>query len=97
MAEAVLLSVLEDLNKNVLSSLREEKPAVQRFESMINALDRFYDGGRSLCFLSVFVVGTGETKIKFTMQGALQQWLDLLQTCLKEGGVLRWRDLGFRS
>lgn len=84
MAEAVLDQILHTLSEKVLSALTSDAAPLQRLSDMLNATDKFYNGGNDLCFVSVFAIGVGSDALTTTLQSAVAGWLKSLTTTLAE-------------
>jgi len=86
MAEAVLSQVLEELSAKVLSALSSKSAPRDRLSDMLKATDDFYNGGKDLCFVSIFAIGVNNEQLSTTLQAAVASWLDSLKSTLADTG-----------
>jgi len=84
MAEAVLASVIDELQSQVLIKLEDDVHARDKLSSMFKAVDKFYKGGRQLCFITIFSIGDSASPIKKSLKLAVTKWVKLIESCLDE-------------
>lgn len=84
MAEAVLLKALDDLKIEVVDRLNDDVDAETKINSMIDAVDKFYNHGNEVCFITIFSLAKISKSVTDGMSSALRLWLKLLEKALDE-------------
>lgn len=92
MAEAVLLHALSDLKFQVIEKLIGEGSAEKRVGQMLTAVEKFYNDGNDVCFITIFSLTNVSKKVTQLMGEAIQMWARLLESALSELKVERPRE-----
>jgi TetR/AcrR family transcriptional regulator, lmrAB and yxaGH operons repressor len=89
MAGAVLDHIQRWVQTEVLAPLQGPGEPAERLHRMVEALDRFYAGGRNRCLLGGFVLGGARQLFQRRLAAAFSAWIEALATLLEEAGIER--------
>ncbi len=92
MAEAVLLQALSDLKFEVVEKLIGEGPPEKRIGQMLVAVEKFYNEGNDICFITIFSLTKVSKKVSDLMNESILLWARLLENALTELEVERPRE-----
>ena len=84
MYEAVLLKIVDELKEKVISKLEENRSNEQCLKNMLKAVDKFYNGGSNLCFITIFSIGESSTLARQTLSSAIDLWVTSIEKILKK-------------
>ena len=84
MYEAVLLKVVNELKETVISKLEENHSYEQRLKNMLKAVDKFYNSGSNLCFITIFSIGESSPLVRQTLSSAVNLWITSIEKNLKK-------------
>jgi len=90
MAAAVLDSLADDIDRNVITPLGDATlPPAARLRAMSAGFDHIYGGGALWCLIDVFGVGQGGTLFRQHLSGAVARLIGAISDCLREAGVAK--------
>ena len=97
MAEAVLLQSLSDLKFQVIEKLIGEGSAEKRVGQMLTAVEKFYNEGNDVCFITIFSLAKVSKKVSGLMSEAILLWARLLENALIELKIERPREAAHQA
>ncbi len=86
MALAVLDHVAEFMQQEHFPLLESDRPWRDRLEIMCRQLDAYYDGGRTLCLLAAFSIGSVPEAIREKARQMTEEWRDRLARLALDAG-----------
>ncbi len=89
MALAVLDQAEAFLEQEHFSMLKSDRPWRERLETMCRQLDAYYDGGRTLCLLAAFSLGSVPDSVRAKARAMTQSWRACLVVLAQDAGRTR--------
>jgi AcrR family transcriptional regulator len=89
MAQAVLDHVSGWVTANILAPLNRDTDPRKRLETMVAALNRLYDRGKTSCLIGLFSVGEAGDLFQESIRGAETAWESAIARTLRDAGLDR--------
>src|SRR5260370_36638744 len=86
MGAEVLTEIGRSLASEVLSVLRQDAPPAGRFNKMLVAVSKFYDGGQLSCLIDTLSLGEAGQIYLTALIDAVEQWEQALADLAREAG-----------
>jgi TetR/AcrR family transcriptional regulator, lmrAB and yxaGH operons repressor len=86
MGAEVLTEIGRSLESQVLSVLRQDGPPADRFNKMLVAVSKFYNGGRLSCLIDTLSLGKAGELYRPALTEAIKQWEQALADLAREAG-----------
>jgi len=86
MAEAVIDSVADYLEREVFASLESDRKWQNRLQVMCGQLNAYYNGGQTLCLLAAFSFGSVPKPVRRKARGMIGRWQDCLAALAVDAG-----------
>ena len=88
MAQEVLTGGHAWLSEAVVAPLRSNAPPTERIDTMVDALDAFYEGGARACLLNMLAAPPGPgSPFADAIRGSFEDWITALAHCARDAGV----------
>ena len=86
MGAEVLTEIGRSLANEVLSVLRQQAPPAVRFNKMLVAVSKFYNGGQLSCLIDTLSLGEAGQLYRTALMDAIKQWEQALADLAREKG-----------
>ena len=86
MAAEVLESLDGTLEAAIFAPLREPGAPRRRLAAMLEALDRFYEGGRKACLLERLAASVDHSEFREPLQAVFARWIGAIESVCRERG-----------
>ena len=86
MGAEVLAEIGQSLANEVLSVLRQDAPPAVRFNQMLVAVSKFYNGGQLSCLIDTLSLGEAGQLYRTALLDAIKQWEHALADLARETG-----------
>src|SRR5258708_19216848 len=86
MGAEVLTEIGRSLANDVLSVLRQDAPPTVRFNQMLVAVGKFYNGGQLSCLIDTLSLGEAGKLYRVALMDAIKQWEHALADLARETG-----------
>ncbi|HUL71703.1 MAG TPA: TetR/AcrR family transcriptional regulator [Vicinamibacterales bacterium] len=88
-ATEVLAHLERGLEAAMFAPMRSDEPPARKFDRMLEAIDRFYEGGRRACLLERLSASVDANRFKRPLGRAFRAWIDAVEALGVEAGVPR--------
>ena len=87
MAEQVLAHLEGQLIANLYQPLRSSQPPAKKLGAMLDAIDAFYEGGRTACLYERLSASVDRAKFRRPLKRAFAMWIDAVEALCIEAGL----------
>jgi AcrR family transcriptional regulator len=87
MAEQVLAHLERQLAADLYQPMRSSQTPTKKLGAMLDAIDAFYEGGRTACLYERLSASVDRAKFRRPLKKAFATWLDAVEALCLEGGL----------
>lgn len=87
MALQVLVRLEEQLEQSLFEPLRSTGTPRQKVDRMLDAIDRFYEGGKKACLLERLSASVDVVRFRRPLGRAFSRWIDAVEALCLEAGL----------
>jgi AcrR family transcriptional regulator len=87
MAEQVLAHMEASLEGALFAPLRDEASPQHKLDAMLDALAKFYSGGRQACLLERLATSAERQQFRRPLARAFGTWIDAVESLAREAGM----------